>query len=149
MSLANLASQVQISLYDGTSIVSTPNSFPIQQLRAGQTISYQGTADSTPALVSQAWSGSASELGHLWNSCGAPQSLASGGLLYWACNNGGGLHLQPNTLCYWTWNSGYTGPISVYINAVSQYSPGTFFLEHSANFTNPKLKGDITPLVPM
>jgi len=146
-SLANSASQVLVSLYDGTNIVSNPNSYPIQRLRALQTISYPPSGYASTDIIAANWNGPASSLAHLWNSCGAPADLNSGGILYWACNNGGGLHLQPNDYCLYTWGSGYTGPISVYINAVSEYSPGTF-LENNASSINRKNQGG-NPLLPM
>jgi len=119
---AQSATQVLVTFPSGGYAVSNANSYPITQLRSLQTISYPTSGYASPTIVSSAWTYSGTTtnlLNALWNSCGAVSSISSsGGMLFWACNNGNGLHLSAS-LCTWSASAGYTAPIQVFINVPS------------------------------
>jgi len=101
-SYAQLSTSILIMSDSGYSqkwAISNPNTYPIQQLRAGQTISYKiGGGTNSMTDINATWVASPPDvLSHLWNSCGSPQPIYTS--LYWACNNVNGLHLVPHKAC--------------------------------------------------
>jgi hypothetical protein len=77
------------------------NAYAISSLKAGKSLAFQTNG---AYAVSTDWVGP--QKSHMWNSCGTPGTFINEP--YWACNNGGGLHLRPG-VCNWN-SDGTTSP---------------------------------------
>jgi len=88
---------------DNKYVESTDDGFPLQQLRLGKTIAFPVSGYATEVLINSTWTGDADLKGRLWNSCGSGSTFDP--LVYWACNNQHGLHLNKNGVCEWDWSN--------------------------------------------
>jgi hypothetical protein len=90
-------------------VTSTSSSFALQSLQNGKSLSH---SISNGYTSTSQWVGTKTD--QIWNSCGNSQSFDV--TVFWACNNGGGLHIT-STLCGWT-SSGTPPPggIGVYLH---------------------------------
>jgi hypothetical protein len=116
VALAQRASQVLINNQYDDYVTSNPGSYPIQQLRLGNTISFPTDPTNKYAEkpdIAANWKGPAFLLESLWNTCGSAGDMTK--TLYWACNNEGGLHLTTGH-CEWDWQAP-NGPIEVFVDA--------------------------------
>jgi hypothetical protein len=97
------------------SITSTPNSLPIQNLRAGVILNSNSGMYSVSAAVAD-WTGPYATATHLWHSCGpAPYGNVTGYPdIWWSCNNTFGLHLS-NMTSAWNSDSAQNQAMEVYL----------------------------------
>ncbi|KAK3259538.1 hypothetical protein CYMTET_31469 [Cymbomonas tetramitiformis] len=108
-------------------VVSRKQTFPIQMLRQGKTVSHDDAAKCNQACVDQVWIGNADRVANnLWNRDDCADGRYTGALdgsanFYWACRNSNGLHLSVNDGGFsgWTWQGGRGDDgIEVFIDAV-------------------------------
>eukprot|EP00041_Stephanoeca_diplocostata_P010371 m.165042 g.165042 ORF g.165042 m.165042 type:complete len:375 (-) comp18124_c0_seq1:141-1265(-) len=112
--MANRATRVRMCSAGSTTdcVTSVAGSFPITNLQAGQmAISHPPTGVCQVPCATNTWTGPSQRVPlNMWNSCASRADAISRNQFYWACNNGGGIHMtnyMPGGQCGWT--SGGTG----------------------------------------
>jgi hypothetical protein len=98
------------SLTGADCLVSNPDSFPIEMLRTGQSVSHNNGLFCDQSCVDTTWSGPRAA-SNAWNTC-------TSGLLYHACNNFNGLHLGTGDGSPCGWSSGVDSNIEIFLYSV-------------------------------
>eukprot|EP00931_Biecheleriopsis_adriatica_P057277 TRINITY_DN3397_c0_g1_i3.p1 TRINITY_DN3397_c0_g1~~TRINITY_DN3397_c0_g1_i3.p1 ORF type:complete len:2330 (-),score=299.84 TRINITY_DN3397_c0_g1_i3:580-7488(-) len=119
--VASTATQVKICTKGDSldCVVSTPNSFPIEMLKQGRTVSHNGGAACDAACVAATWrnTGSRNRIRQLWSDCGHAVGQLPHNYMYHACDNSGGLHLSAmdGGGCGWAYRA--NDRLEVFVNA--------------------------------